>query len=172
MIRIPNAEEYAPYYETYISKVPKDKDILHILLEQKNDFLGFIKNLSPEQLDSAYESGKWTVRQALMHIIETERIFAYRALAFSRNDKTAIPGFDQNQYVDNNTVSHLDTEHFWQDFSITRSASIIMFKGFVDEQWLRVGTASENPASVRALAYMIAGHLNHHAEIFSERYGL
>jgi len=127
MSKIPNVNEYAPYYETYISKVPKDQDIF---------------------------------------------VFAYRALAISRNDKTPIPGFDQNVYVDNNFVSHLDAEHLWQDFSITRNGSIIMLKGLVDEQWLRIGTASDKPVSVRAAAYMIAGHLNHHMGIFKERYGM
>jgi len=172
MSKIPNVNEYAPYYETYISKVPKDQDILHILLEQKILFVEFIKGLTEEQLQYAYEPGKWTARQAIMHIIETERVFAYRALAISRNDKTPIPGFDQNVYVDNNFVSHLDAEHLWQDFSITRNGSIIMLKGLVDEQWLRIGTASDKPVSVRAAAYMIAGHLNHHMGIFKERYGM
>jgi len=172
MTSVPNDTEYAPYYETYISKVPKDVNILHYLVDQKNSFLEFIKGLSDEQLSLKYAEDKWTVGQVLMHIIETERIFAYRALAFSRNEKTPLPGFDQDVYVANNSVGHLDLEYFWQDFSISRNATVIMFKGFTEEQWLRIGTGSNNPMSVRAGAYIIAGHLNHHIGIFKERYGL
>jgi len=172
MSRLPKTNEYAPYYETYISKVPKDTDIIKILEEQKSKFLGMIRSLSDEQLNYAYDLGKWTVRQSIMHIIETERIFAFRALVISRNDKTSIPGFDQNVYVENNIVNHLDIDYLAKDFSATRNSSTIMFRGFADEQWLRIGTASDNPVSVRATAYMIAGHLNHHLALFKDRYGI
>ncbi len=169
---LPNATEYAPYYEKYISKVPANVNILDYLAQQKHLFTDFIKGIPEDKLSYKYEDNKWTVRQAIVHVIETERIFAYRSLAFSRNEKTPLPGFDQDIYVENNMVSHLDADHLLQDFSISRDGSLIMFKGFVPDQWKRQGTGSDNPMSVRAGAYIIAGHLNHHMEIFVERYGL
>ena len=169
MLARPSKGDNNPYYDSYINKVP-DGDILEYLIAQKIRFVDFIQDMNDNKLDYKYAEDKWTLRQGIMHIIETERIFAYRALAVSRGESKNLPGFDQDAYVDNNKVAHLDKEYLWQDFAITRNASMIMFKGFTDFHWEKMGMMSDNPFRVRAIPFILAGHLEHHKRIFVEKY--
>lgn len=168
MITKPQPEEYNPFYDTYISKVP-DGDVLQLLNELKDSSYKLFSNLSDEKANYAYAPGKWTVKQALGHMIDTERTFAYRLLCFSRNF-IELPGFDQNIYVDNSNANERTIQSLAAEFRATRESNIYMVEALTDEQLDRRGIASGNPASVRALVYMLAGHEIHHLGLFKEKY--
>jgi uncharacterized damage-inducible protein DinB len=128
-------------------------------------------SLTEEQGAYAYAPGKWTVKQALGHMIDTERTFAYRALVFSRNH-IELPGFDQDIYVANHDVNNISVKNLAEEFRATRLSNLYMIKGFSDEQLLRDGIASSSRFTVRAFVYMLAGHELHHLNIFRDRYGI
>lgn len=164
-------EEYAPYFEQYIKLVAKEsKTILENLEESQNEFNSLLRNLPIEKQNYAYAPGKWTLKQLIQHIIDTERIFIYRALCFARNDKTSLPGFDQDTFVANDTANQRDFLEMLEEMETLRKSSIQLFKSFSKDALLRVGVASNNKMSVRALGYLFAGHQKHHVNIIKERY--
>ena len=110
------------------------------------------------------------IRELLGHIIDTERVFAYRALRFSRNDKTALPGFEQDDFVPNSNHDNVLLKDLVEEFTLVRKSNLKLFASFTDEMWLRIGTASENAMSVRAVAYNLAGHVIHHTNVLKEKY--
>ena len=120
--------------------------------------------------DSVYAEGKWTIKDIFQHLIDAERIFAYRALRFARNDKTALPGFDENEYVDATNSNKRSIQDLLTELAVVRQATLSLYKSFSEEELLRIGTASDNPMSVRALGFVIIGHQNHHQRVFEERY--
>jgi hypothetical protein len=162
-------EEYNSYYATYISKA-EYSDVVEGLRQSQNDFVDFVKSIPAEKLTYAYAEGKWTIAEVFQHIIDTERIFAYRALRFARNDKTAIMGFEQDDYVPNSNANNLSKEDLINDFNAVRNCSISLFDSFTDEMLVRIGEASGSPMSTRAAGYIIAGHQKHHFEVIKERY--
>lgn len=162
-------EEFNPYYRTYISKA-EYPDIVEGLQKSKKEFIDFMNSLQREKLTYAYAEGKWTIAEVLQHLIDTERIFAYRALRFARNDKTPLMGFDQDAYVPNSNANDYSNTELIEDFEAVRNSSITLFKGFDDEMLLKVGEASGSPMSVRAVGYILAGHQKHHLEVIKERY--
>lgn len=165
----PDANEYAPYYEKYVSLI-SESDIISVLESQLEETLSLIGGLSEEQAQHRYAPDKWSIKQVIGHIIDGERIFAYRALRFSRDDKQKLPGFDQDtfmRYADFDARSMADLA---QEFEHARRANILMFRSFNEETWRRRGTASEAEVSVRGLAYIIAGHERHHVGILKSRY--
>jgi uncharacterized damage-inducible protein DinB len=168
MIAKPQPEEYNPYYDTYIGKVP-DGDVLELLDKLKDSSYQLFSNLNDEQANYAYADGKWTLKQALGHMIDTERTFAYRLLCFSR-DYVELPGFDQEVYTNNATFNDRTIQSLAAEFKATRESNIYLIQSLTDEQLDRYGVASGNRASVRALVYMLAGHELHHLEIIRERY--
>jgi len=125
--------------------------------------------MDPGKADYAYADGKWTVKQVLGHMADTERVFAYRALAFSR-EAIELPGFDQDVYMEKATFNTRNLEDIADEFKTVRESSLYLFRSLSDEQQIQKGIASGNPVSVRALAYMIAGHEMHHIKILKERY--
>ncbi len=161
--------EYNPYYGTYISKAAHI-DIVQGLQSGKKEFVDFIKTIPREKWSYAYAEGKWTIAEVLQHLIDTERVFAYRALRFARNDKTPIMGFDQDTYVPNSNANNYNKKDLISDFEAVRNSSISLFNGFTDEMLLRIGEASGSPMSTRAVGYILAGHQKHHFEIIRERY--
>lgn len=165
----PAADEYAPYYGKYVTLI-NDDDIVTALAAQLDATIGCLRGLSEAQGDQAYEPGKWTIKELLGHIIDTERIFAYRALRIARGDQTPLPGFEQDDYIAHANFNHATLADLATEFELVRQANLAMFKQFSDEAWLRRGTASDNPVSVRALAYIIAGHEVHHLNILRSRY--
>lgn len=165
----PEKSEYAPYYETYVSLVKGD-DILSVLKENKIETQNILAEISEEKAHFRYAPSKWSIKELLGHIIDTERIFAYRALRFARNDQTPIEGFDQDPYIENADFDNCRFTDLIAEFAFVRDANILMFQNFPAAAWTRTGTASENPVSVRALAYMLAGHEFHHINILKERY--
>lgn len=163
----PIPSDYSPYFETYVSKVEGD-DILATLSAHHSyeQFAG----LTPTQWDHSYAPGKWNLKEVLMHIMDTERIFAYRALRISRNDQLPLQGFEQDDYVPYYEVADRTPESLLSEFKAVRAATVAMFENFSTEHFMRTGIASNNKVSVMALAFMIAGHENHHVDINNEKY--
>jgi uncharacterized damage-inducible protein DinB len=165
----PEANEYAPYYEKYVSLVP-DSNVVETLERQIEETLALLGSVGEERAAHRYEEGKWSIKQVVGHMTDAERIFAYRALAFARGDKAHMPSMDPNDYMkvanfDERTLADLSEE-----FAQVRRANVLMFRGFSDEAWTRRGVASDNEVSVRALAHIMAGHEAHHRMILRERY--
>jgi len=168
MITKPQPEEFNPFYNTYISKVP-DGDVVGLLKSLKDSSYQLFSTLSDEKANHAYAEGKWTIKEAVGHMIDTERTFAYRLFCFSR-DTVDLPGFDQEVYINNANFNARTIQSLAAEFRATRESNIYMVESLTDEQLNRKGIASGNPATVRALVYMLAGHELHHLAIIKERY--
>jgi len=168
MITKPQPEEFNPFYNTYISKVP-DGDVVELLKSLKDSSYHLFSTLSDEKANHAYAEGKWTIKEAVGHMIDTERTFAYRLFCFSR-DTVDLPGFDQEVYINNANFNARTIQSLAAEFRATRESNIYMVESLTDEQLNRKGIASGNPATVRALVYMLAGHELHHLAIIKERY--
>lgn len=162
--------DYNSYYKTYIDKLGEDSELLKTLEKQLKNFPNFLKNIPKDKLQFAYAPEKWSVLEALIHIIDTERVFQYRALCFSRNDKTALPGFDQDNYVPESNANNRTISSVIEEYISVRSSTISLFSSLNDDVLKRIGTASESPMSVAALGFIICGHQRHHRDILRERY--
>lgn len=169
-IHPPAAGEYAPYYSRYISKIPHDTPVLDQLHHNAVIVKELITSLPEEKLLYRYEPGKWSIKEVLVHIIDTERIMAYRALRIARNDQTPIPGFEQDDYVPYSAADARDITDIMEEYEAVRKATLTLFHSFTAEAFDRKGTASENTVSVRALAYIITGHELHHLQVLQEKY--
>lgn len=165
----PENHESHDYFKLYINQVPGD-DFLLILKNALVSSMDFFKNLPADKWDYRYAEGKWSIKEVLMHIMDTERIFAYRALRIARNDKTPLQGFEQDDYVPFYDAGNRSVDSLLQEFEAVRQATIAQFQYFDEAMLDRMGTASEHPVSVRALGYMIAGHEIHHLNVTRERY--
>jgi uncharacterized damage-inducible protein DinB len=165
----PREDEHAPYYGKYVERVP-DGDLITQLREQLMDTVGLLRGISVERETFAYAPGKWTVRQVLGHMIDTERVMAYRALAFSRGEQNPQPSFDENAWVDEANFDERTVGDLLEEFQIVRASTIHFAKNLNDEMLTRRGTASGNGITVRALLYIIAGHERHHADILRRQY--
>ncbi|WP_184550145.1 DinB family protein [Mucilaginibacter sp. FT3.2] len=170
MISKPNADEYSPFAAGYVGLVP-DENVIEKLEQLMTSSYQLFSNLTDEQAAYAYAPGKWTVKQALGHMIDTERTFAYRAMVFSRN-YIELPGFDQDIYVENNDLTNVSIKDLAEEFKATRLSNLYMIKTLSGEQLLRDGIASKARFTVRAFIYMLAGHELHHLNIFRERYNI
>ncbi|MDG1194077.1 MAG: DinB family protein [Polaribacter sp.] len=163
--------EFAPYFEQYMQLVSKDeKSIIENLVASQKVFDDVLRNLPVEKHNFSYAEGKWTIKELIQHIIDTERVFSYRALCFARNDNTSLPGFDQDVFVENDNANDRNYYDLLNEIEVLRKSSIQLFKSFSDEALLRVGVASNNKMSVRALGYLFSGHQMHHLNIIKERY--
>jgi hypothetical protein len=169
MVGIPQANEAAPYYFTYINRVT-DGDILNVLETQLENTIAFLRGISEEKSLHRYAPGKWSIRECVSHVNDTERAFQFRALWFARNFDSPLPSFDQNISVAAAQADRLPLSTHIEDFRAVRVSSLSLFQNLPDEAWMRTGTASGNPFSVRALAYIVAGHTAHHNAIVRERY--
>jgi len=169
MNRQPASDEYASYYKTYVDVVKTD-DIVAFLEQQKVTELDFLRNIKWEKWEQSYAPEKWTLAEVVIHTIDAERIFAYRALRIARGDKTPLPGFNQDPYVPNSGAASRTPASIADEFAAVREATIHLFKNFTDEMWDRRGTASDAEVSALALAFIIAGHTTHHFNIIRERY--
>lgn len=164
------ADEYAPYQEAYIHLVDKEYSLIEELEISVHNLIHFVREIPMDKYDYRYAQGKWTIKDIIQHLIDSERIFAYRALRFSRNDATLLPGFDENSYADNAHGNNRSINDLLTEMSALRHANIMMFKSFSQEDLMRKGTASGYTVSVRAFGFLIIGHQNHHMKIFRERY--
>ena len=170
IIEKPPPAEYAPYTIMYIGLLPDDGRVLDHLRNNLQATIDFILSLPEEKLTYRYAENKWTIKEILVHLIDDERIYAYRALRFARNDKTQLPGFDQDEYAQQSGANARDIKQILEEFATVRSATISFFNGLDEYALTRAGVASGNVMSVRAAAYHIAGHELRHLNIIKERY--
>jgi hypothetical protein len=164
----PQAEEFPIFYKGYVDTV--SDDVLAELEQQIESFSALLKNVPKEKASFAYAEGKWTIKELAGHVIDTERIMAYRALRIGRNDATPLPGFEENDYVANAHFEDRSLENLADEFAALRKANMYLIRSLNDIEIDRSGISNEKPISVRALIYIMAGHVNHHAAILKQRY--
>ncbi len=164
-----NMNEYASYYQSYIDKCGHEElnEGLRYNLNNTNEFLN---SIPAGKLDYSYSEGKWTIKEIIQHLIDTERIFTYRALRFSRNDFTKLPGYDENEYALNSNANKREFQDLLDEFNFVRNASLLLFKSFSNEMLMKSGKANNNEISVRAIAFILVGHCTHHYQVIRERY--
>lgn len=162
--------EFNYFYATYLNTLDKDDDIMTALEEGKKWFKDFVDGLKEDQLGYKYAPEKWTIAEVLIHLIDTERIFQYRAFRISKNDKTPLPGFEQDDYVAESDSTSRTKDDILSEYLSVREATIRLFMTMTEEKLKRIGTASGMPWSVGALGLVISGHQKHHAGILEERY--
>ena len=167
--RRPESIEAAPYYFRYIDRISSE-DVLAVLEKQLPETLAFLSGISEEKSLEAYEPGKWTIRQVVNHVSDCERLFLSRAFWFARGFDSALPSFDQNVSADAARANEFSWASHVDEFDSVRGGTVAFFRNLPRESWDNRGVASGNPFTVRALAYIIAGHLDHHAAVLRERY--
>jgi uncharacterized damage-inducible protein DinB len=170
LIDKPREGEYAPYAIRYIDLLPNDRQVLKHMQENFQAVRSLVLPLSEEKLLHRYAPGKWTIKETLVHIVDDERIFAYRALRFARNDATELPGFEQDDYTTNSFSNERGLASILDEYEAVRNSTIAMFDGLDDRALTRSGLANGHTMSVRAAAYHIAGHELHHLKILREKY--
>jgi len=161
--------EYAGHFGTYI-KQAGDGILIEELEISLHEFIRFVQNIPMDKFDYRYAPGKWTIKDIIQHVMDTERIFAYRALRFSRNDKTALPSFEEDDYANNTNSNSRSIQDLLTEFSALRYSTLLFYKSLSEEQLKRIGIASGNQISVRALGFVMIGHQKHHQKVFEERY--
>ena len=164
-----NDKEYFQYYKRYIDLVG-DNPILESLKIGLTATNNFFKNIPKSKLEFRYSEGKWTVKEILLHLIDTERVFCYRALYFARNTGSAIEGFDENMFAENSNANTRDLDDLLNEYMAVRNSTINLFTSFSTEVMKKGGLANDNPLSVRSIGFIICGHEIHHANTIQERY--
>ena len=165
----PDTNEYAPYYQTYISKVNTD-DLIGALKNGEKELVQLMQSLSEEKLNYRYAEGKWTIKEIIIHLMDVERVFTCRALRFSRNDKTPLPGFDEDEYRPASNASQRSLQSLLDEYHALRRSTIEFYRNVTPEMSLRTGIANGKEISVRALGFIIPGHEGHHLGVIKERY--
>ncbi len=165
----PAADEYLAYYGRYIQRVP-DGDVVATLSDQIGETLALLRGLPESVATYRYAPDKWSVNEMVGHMIDTEKIFAYRALRFARADKTPVPGYEQDDYVRNSSFNSYPLSELASELETVRRSTLYFFRHLEDDAWGRRGLANNAEVSVRALAYIIAGHELHHREMLHTRY--
>jgi uncharacterized damage-inducible protein DinB len=168
-MRRPETNEYASFYKGYINDVVGN-DPLRNLENQYQEIQSILQSLPEEEANYAYMEGKWTVKEVLGHMIDTERIMGYRALCISRKEKQSLPGFEQDDYVKESNFKDRTLTNLLEDYRTTRKSTISLFKNFTEQMFNQKGFADQKEVSVLALLYIIAGHEMHHLEILKEKY--
>lgn len=165
----PDLSRIGDWYHGYV-KLVDEPDLAEAWSRHTDAFLDFFENIPPEKYDYRYAAGKWTIREVLQHIIDAERIFAYRALRFARLDDTHLPGFDENKYADQAKAHTRPWEKLIEEFKVVRHSSVLLFSSFDEEQFEASGVASGSRCYVRGIGYIIIGHSLHHLRVTRERY--
>lgn len=165
----PETHESAPYYNTYVSTV-EGNEVMSVLQSQTAELRSIFSQMPDEKGTFAYAEGKWTLKEALSHLIDGERIFAYRILRISRGDQTPIEGFEQDDYIATSNANNRTFADLLNEFDLQRQSNLILVNNISDEGSRLMGTASNSPISVRALTYIMAGHVTHHLGVLRERY--
>ncbi|MDP2302760.1 MAG: DinB family protein [Ignavibacteria bacterium] len=166
----PETSEYDKFYQTYMDYLPDELDIIGQLLTQKQIVLDFISSLTEDSALFSYAEGKWTIKEVLGHMIDTERVFSYRVLAISRGEQQKLPGFEQDDYVINGKFNLRPLKSLSNEYESLRNSNIALFRSFETGQLSRKGIASEKSVSVNALLFMLTGHELHHIKILREKY--
>ncbi|MEM7370055.1 MAG: DinB family protein [Bacteroidota bacterium] len=165
----PHSQQVPDYYQTYVGKVP-DHPLVETLTEGQQQTESLLQSLTEEQWLHRYASGKWSLKESFLHMIDAERVFIYRAMRIARGDQTPLPGFDQNAYVPNSDADQRSPESLLTEYRAVRSASIALFQSMKEDALERVGTASNHPFTPKVLGYVTAGHELHHLKLFREKY--
>lgn len=169
VITAPHPSEYDEFFNNYIGNANTD-DLLTALAASEEYIVNFMLSLKEQQLKHRYQPSKWSIKEMLVHMADTERIFAYRALRFARNDKTELPGFDENAYAQESNADTRPITSILAEYAAARQATMELYKGFDNEMLDRKGIASGRSVSVRALGFAILGHEIHHLNIIKQRY--
>ncbi len=167
----PSEHEYAPYYATYVSLVDGD-DILAALESQLGEVARAVASVPAAREQYRYAPGKWSVREVLGHILDSERVFGFRAFCISRGEKAPLPSFDENMYVERSHYNESSLADLASAISAIRKSNLGFFRRLDEEQWREIGRASGHAVSVRALAWILVGHARHHLNVLRERYGI
>lgn len=161
--------EYLAFYKPYIDKAG-ELELMNALEAGKENTLTFLKQIEREKWEYRYAENKWTIKEILQHLIDSERVFAYRALRFSRNDKTNLPGFDENDYANESNASSRNIDDLLEEYAQLRTSTIALFSSFSENMLLQKGNANNAAMSVRAVGFVIVGHEKHHLGVIKERY--
>jgi hypothetical protein len=167
----PLEDEYSPYFGKYIALLP-DEDILYLLETQMRATVALLAEVAEEQAEHRYAAGKWSVKEVVGHLSDTERVMSYRALRIARGDATPLPGFDENAYVAQADFGARTLQELVAELEGIRRATLLLLRGLPEQAWARRGRANDTEVSVRAVAYIIAGHELHHRQILVSRYGV
>ena len=167
----PLESEYAPDYQGYVAHVSED-EILPVLRSQLDALDVLLGRVGPERETFRYAEGKWSIREIVGHLIDGERVFGYRAFCIARGESQNLPGFEQNDYILTAPYDRIDLEDLLAELRLVRLSNIAMLRNLDEEAWMRIGTANDNQVSVRALAFIMAGHARHHMGVLRERYEL
>lgn len=165
----PPREEYAPFFDRYVSRV-EEADVLQALARQPGEVRAALAGVRGEAERFRYAEGKWSIREIVGHLADTERIMGYRACCLARGETTSLPGFDENAYVQNASFDDCPLPELLDELEVVREGNLAMFRHLDARAFLRVGTANAHPMSVRALAYIMLGHPRHHLAVLRERY--
>lgn len=169
MLKKPQAGEFAEYFSPYVELVPEG-DLLLQLEQQVDEVIALLGQITEEQAVYRYAEGKWSLKEVLGHVADTERVMSYRLLRIARGDTTPLPGFDESLFVSHSNANARSVNELLQDFAAVRIATVSLMRQLDDPAWERRGVFSDHPGSARALAYIIAGHSIHHLNIVKERY--
>jgi len=165
----PLESEYAPYYQGYVARVTED-EILPVLRAQLDTLDVLLNRVAPEHETFRYAEGKWSIREVIGHLIDAERVFGYRTFSIARGEQRNLPSFDENEYMLRAPYDRIDLEDLLSELRLVRLSNIAMLRNLDDEAWLRTGMANDAAVSVRALAFIMAGHVRHHMGVLSQRY--
>jgi len=165
----PAPDEFPSFYAGYVGQVP-DGDVIEALIGSAEITAALLHDVGDDVADRAYAEGKWTLKEVLLHCADAERIFAYRALRIARGDETPLPGWDENAYTPQSGANARSLHSILDELESVREATVTLFQGLPDEAWSRSGTANGRPVTVRAIAWITAGHLLHHLQVVQERY--
>jgi hypothetical protein len=165
----PAETEYATYYQSYVNQV-NETDIMAVLRSEIDDLDVLLNRVPAEKETYAYAEGKWTIRQVIGHLIDGERVFGYRAFCIARGEQQNLPGFEQDDYLQTAPYNNIELEDLLSEMRLVRLSNIAMFRTLDEEGWNRVGIANDNEVSVRAIAFIMAGHLRHHMNVLKDRY--
>ena len=167
----PGPGEYAPFYAGYVSLVP-EPDALAVLTAQPSELLALAARVPAEREQHRYAPGKWSVREVFGHLTDGERVFGYRAFCISRGDQSALPGFDEQSYIAGSDYDGVPLAQLASDFAALRQSNLSVLRRLPADAWARGGTANGTPVTVRALAFIMAGHVRHHLGVLRDRYGV
>src|SRR5690606_16471280 len=166
-----NKQDYPEYYQTYLDQLPVDT-LINTLLSQRDHTIEFLSSITEDDLNTFYAPGKWTVAQVLQHMLDTERIFQYRALCIARKDKTSLPGFDQDDYVPASQANERNLRGFIEEYITLRDSGISLFKSFSEDMLQETGVSNGSGLTTAAAGFIIAGHEKHHLNLFKSNYAL
>ena len=172
MIPRPSESEYAPGYAAYVDKVANDEDVLDALARQREQLASLPSRLTAERETYRYADDKWSVREVISHLGDGERVFGYRIFCISRGETQSLPGFDENVYAERSGSAERPIAELMAELLHMRDANLSLIRRFSAEAWARSGVANSKPISLRALVFVLAGHMQHHFAILAERYGV